>query len=446
MAKLSVAKGATSVLVRVFLQDSSSTTGAGLTGLAYNTAGLTCYRARDDDGNAGGTAVTLATATLGTWATGGFKEKDSTNMPGWYEFGIPNAALASGSRSVDFHFKGATNLAPCPLEIELTGVDNQDGVHGGMSAIPNTAVTTNASLLTSGTGTDQLSVTSGRVDVGKALGTAVTLDANNVLNVSSKYWAGTAITATSLPVATAAGAANGLLIAGSNAATTFATLTSTGAFTTGGFSAGAITCTTVTASGAVAFQSTFAVTTSTNLAALSCSTFASSGTVTFNAFAVTNNLTVSGNWLTTGTTTWTGAAAFSAGLACNITGNLLGTVSTLTTYTGDTPQSGDAFARIGATGSGLTSLAPAATALSTAQWTAARAGYLDNVGVAMTEAYAANGAAPTMVQMLYMLYSAVTQVSQAGTVLTSVKLDGATTAMSWTLNNATSPTSRVRAS
>ena len=42
---------------------------------------------------------------------------------------------------------------------------------------------------------------------------------------------------------------------------------------------------------------------------------------------------------------------------------------TLTTYTGNTPQTGDSFARIGATGSGLTSLAPSATALSTAQWT-----------------------------------------------------------------------------
>lgn len=44
-------------------------------------------------------------------------------------------------------------------------------------------------------------------------------------------------------------------------------------------------------------------------------------------------------------------------------------VDTLTTYTGDTPQTGDSYARIGATGSGLTSLAPSATALSTAQWT-----------------------------------------------------------------------------
>lgn len=43
-------------------------------------------------------------------------------------------------------------------------------------------------------------------------------------------------------------------------------------------------------------------------------------------------------------------------------------VDTLTTYTGNTPQTGDSFARIGSTGSGLTSLA-SATNLSTAQGT-----------------------------------------------------------------------------
>jgi hypothetical protein len=38
------------------------------------------------------------------------------------------------------------------------------------------------------------------------------------------------------------------------------------------------------------------------------------------------------------------------------------TVGTVTTYTGNTPQTGDAYALIGATGSGLTSLASATTA------------------------------------------------------------------------------------
>jgi hypothetical protein len=54
------------------------------------------------------------------------------------------------------------------------------------------------------------------VDVGDWLGHAVTVDTNNAPNVSAKYWAGSAITATSIPVATAAGASGGLMISGAN--------------------------------------------------------------------------------------------------------------------------------------------------------------------------------------------------------------------------------------
>lgn len=81
---------------------------------------------------------------------------------------------------------------------------------------------------------------------------------------------------------------------------TFAVTTST--------SLAALSCTTLTASGAVAFQSTFAVTTSTNLAALSCSTFSASGLVQFNSF------TCNTNFLVAGTTSFTGNVAMAAGV------------------------------------------------------------------------------------------------------------------------------------
>ncbi len=192
MAKYQITKGATSQIFQIFVADSSSTTGGGLTGLTNATSGLTAYYHRDTDTTA--TAISLVTMTVGTFTSSGFKEIDATNMPGWYQFCPPNAALASGAANVGFHLKGATNMAPLPIEVQLSAFDIQDGVHGGLTCLPNTAVTTNASLLTSGTGTDQLSVASGRIDIGKALGTAVTLDTNNVLNVSTKYLAGTALT------------------------------------------------------------------------------------------------------------------------------------------------------------------------------------------------------------------------------------------------------------
>ena len=46
--KLIITKGATSVGVNVFIRDNSVTTGAGLTGLAYNTASLTAYYSRQN--------------------------------------------------------------------------------------------------------------------------------------------------------------------------------------------------------------------------------------------------------------------------------------------------------------------------------------------------------------------------------------------------------------
>ena len=118
--KLQILKGTTSKRVGVFIQSTAVSTGAGLTGLVFNSAGLTWYYWREDEGNAGATAVTLATATRGTFTSGGFIEKDATNMPGFYELGIPNAALATGANWVNMILKGATNMAPLPLEIELT--------------------------------------------------------------------------------------------------------------------------------------------------------------------------------------------------------------------------------------------------------------------------------------------------------------------------------------
>lgn len=140
MAKLAIVKGTTSKLINVFVQDSSVTTGAGLAGLVYNSGSLTGYYIREGDSSA--TAITLATMTVGTWASGGFKEIDATNAPGLYQLGIPDAALASGAKSVIVYLKGAANMAPVVLEIELTATDNQTQAQYIQSALKkNTALT-----------------------------------------------------------------------------------------------------------------------------------------------------------------------------------------------------------------------------------------------------------------------------------------------------------------
>ena len=135
MAKLQFVKDTTSQTVPVFIQDSSSTVGAGLTGLTSASGSLTAYYYREGAGT-GATAITLAaTGALGTWESGGFFEVDATNMPGWYELGIPNAALATGADFVGIQLKGAANMAPCNLEIQLTGMDLNDATDGGMASV-----------------------------------------------------------------------------------------------------------------------------------------------------------------------------------------------------------------------------------------------------------------------------------------------------------------------
>jgi hypothetical protein len=123
--KIILEQGATGQSVFVFIQNSAVANGSGLTGLAYNTSGLTCYYVRT--GDTSDTAVTLATATLGTWVSGGFLEVDSTNMPGLYWLCLPNACIASGVTTI-LYLQGAANMAPLVMEIQQTQWSFANGV------------------------------------------------------------------------------------------------------------------------------------------------------------------------------------------------------------------------------------------------------------------------------------------------------------------------------
>ncbi len=153
MAKRQIVQGATSEILEVFIQDSTSTTGAGLTGLLHNSAGLTCYYHINTAASA--VAVSLVTMTVGTFTSSGFKEVDSANMPGVYQICLPNAAYASG-KSVSCLLKGATNMAPLPLEIEITQINVQNAGYAWDVVLAShvTAGTTGAALNSASAGTD----------------------------------------------------------------------------------------------------------------------------------------------------------------------------------------------------------------------------------------------------------------------------------------------------
>ena len=123
-AEMTVGHGETSQLIEIFIPDSSSTTGAGLTGVAFGDVSTAFYYC---SGAAEVELSGLQTMTLGTWATEGFIEIDATNMPGWYQFGIPNAALVTGcGDETVFHLEGATDMVPTGFAVLLEVFNHSD--------------------------------------------------------------------------------------------------------------------------------------------------------------------------------------------------------------------------------------------------------------------------------------------------------------------------------
>src|SRR5882724_5699554 len=130
--KLTLVPSSTSNVIRVKLLDSSSTTGAGLTGLTSASSGLIISTICDNEASA--TVYTVAGSTIQTITTFGtfqapsasnvrFKEVDSTNHKGVYELQIADARFAvASSRSMLISILGATNLAQYDAEIAFGGL------------------------------------------------------------------------------------------------------------------------------------------------------------------------------------------------------------------------------------------------------------------------------------------------------------------------------------
>lgn len=168
-----------------------------------------------------------------------------------------------------------------------------------------------------------------------------------------------------LPTA-APGATGGVVIAGSNAATTFATLTSTGAFSINGTSDVAQTGDSYARIGA-----------------------AGAGLTALGDTRIANlDTTVSSRMATYTQPTGFLAVTFPSGTVASTTNITAGTMTTTTNLTNpgpDTSGTTTLLGRLTSTRAGYLdnlsagAVAQASTALSTATWTGARAGYLDNL-------------------------------------------------------------------
>jgi hypothetical protein len=126
-----------------------------------------------------------------------------------------------------------------------------------------------------------------------------------------------------------------------------------------------------------------------------------------------------------------------AALGINASGHVsrVTLADTLTTYTGNTVQTGDAYARIGANGASLSAI----------PWNAAwdaevQSEVTDALTTALAEGYRATGAAGSVRDVLYEMLAILVNSSITSTTMTTKKLDQSTTAKTYTLDSATTPT------
>lgn len=119
----------------------------------------------------------------------------------------------------------------------------------------------------------------------------------------------------------------------------------------------------------------------------------------------------------------------------NVGGNVVGSVASVTGAVGSvTGAVGSVTGAVGSVAADVTLAASEENAIADA----VRSRQL-------TEGYAADGVAPTLQQALFLIQQMLTEMSIAGTTMTVKKIDGTTTAATFTLNDAVTPTAITRA-
>jgi hypothetical protein len=275
---------------------------------------------------------------------------------GWYKV-AGNATDSNTLGPLALHATAASADPSDVLVAEIVAYDPQDAVHLGLTCLPNTAVTTNGSLITSGSGTDQLTVASG----------LASSDAKKINAVST----------------------SSVTTVGANVGTT-QPINFTGTSTT--------------------------------------------------AYVKTDVIDIAGT-----------ASAGTAGYV-GIDWGHINAPTTSVALTGTTISTSQVVASVtGAVGS-VTGSVGSVTAGVTVTTNNDKTGYsLSSAGIGaiyttqLTEAYAALGVVPTAAQILFEIRGLQAEKAVASTTLTTHKIDGSTTAATYTLSDAVNPVSITRA-
>lgn len=138
-------RGQGSIILRAKILDSTVATGAGKTGLAFNTSGLVISTIADNEASATvysvGSSNVEDITTIGTYSAPSsnkcrFKAVDGTNHKGVYEIQLADARYAvSNAKSLLISIYGATGAAETDCVIPLRSVDPYDATAMGIGRL-----------------------------------------------------------------------------------------------------------------------------------------------------------------------------------------------------------------------------------------------------------------------------------------------------------------------
>lgn len=156
-----ITKGSTdrSVLLRII----DSTDGTPETGVVFNTSGIDLWYRREGAVKTSVTEATLSALT-DAHADGGFLHVGD----GYYRLDLPDAAFATGANYVDVGGT-VTGMVVIGGRVKLINVSLEDAVRGGMTALPNANAEAAGGLYTRGTGAGQINqANNGQIDANAA--------------------------------------------------------------------------------------------------------------------------------------------------------------------------------------------------------------------------------------------------------------------------------------
>ena len=371
-----VKKGSTDRSVTIRIID--STTGVPETAVEHDTSGIDLWYRREAEAKTSITEAALAALTT-AHTDGGIEHIGD----GYYRLDLPDAAFATAANHVDVGGT-VTDMIVIGGRVRLVNYDPEDTVRLGLTALPNAAADAAGGLPISDAGGLDVDTLLGRITANVATASALTTAQTAITAINKS-----AFLASELAIGTVTSQTVFILTGGPandianvmaiffDASASETPVVAEGSYvgSTGTLTLTAVTPITVTTSDTVTLVAVAAASTSVNVTQWGGTAVASANVLIDGAItaakiasdAITDAKVASDVTIAS----VTGAVGSVTGAVGSVTGNVGGNVTgSVGSLVGHTVQTGDSFALIGATGSGLTSLATAANL-------ATVAGYLD---------------------------------------------------------------------